>query len=265
VQTLAESIGRREATSAAYLRAAALVEARLRALGYRVRRQSLAVPAGNSWGVPVRAGTTVNVVAEPPGPPHPVPARQLLVGAHLDTVPASPGANDNASGVAVMLELARLARLRPPPAPVTFVAFGAEEPRGPGDDDHHFGSRAYVAAMPPAARDALAGMVSLDRVGYGGYVPVCIAGRGGGWLAPALHTAARQLGVPARLCLNRTSDHWSFVRAGLVGVRVGSHPHPGYHSPGDRARLVDPARLDSVGRVVWRVLSAGPPAPTAGR
>jgi hypothetical protein len=257
IRSLSESIGPRETTSAAYRRAAALVDSRLRRLGYAVRRQSLRVPAGVSWGVPVPAGRTVNVIAEPPG--FRMTARHLLVGAQLDTVPQAPGANDNASGVAVMLELARLAMAGPPPVPVVFVAFAAEEPRGPTDNDHHYGSRAYVAAMTPAARRGLIGMISVDRVGLGTYVPVCTGGRSPRTVAAVLLAQARRLGIPARACRNRTSDHWSFERAGLTAVRVGGwHPDPAYHTPRDRIGVIEPARLHSVGVLTWQTVRTMP-------
>jgi Zn-dependent M28 family amino/carboxypeptidase len=64
-----------------------------------------------------------------------------MVGAQLDTVPQAPGAEDNASGVSVLIEAARLAAQRPTRLPVMFVAFAAEEPRGDGEAWHHFGSR----------------------------------------------------------------------------------------------------------------------------
>ena len=64
----------------------------------------------------------------------------VIVGAHLDTVPQAPGAEDNASGVSVLMELSRMAVVEPPATPTVFVAFGAEEPRGAGHDWHHFGS-----------------------------------------------------------------------------------------------------------------------------
>ena len=64
------------------------------------------MPAGTSWGVPVRAGRSVNLIAERPGFDRTAP--HVVIGAHLDTVPQAPGAEDNASGVAVLLELAAL-------------------------------------------------------------------------------------------------------------------------------------------------------------
>jgi hypothetical protein len=176
VDFLAGQIGPREATSAAYRRAATWVERRLTALGYDVERQQLRAPKGVSWGVPVGAGSTWNVVARPPslreGEPY------LIAAAHLDTVPQAPGAEDNASGVAVVLELARLVAAGDSRLPVVFVAFGAEEPRGPGDDNHHFGSTAMVSRLSAAERESLRGMVSLDRVGVGRVVPICTGGRG---------------------------------------------------------------------------------------
>jgi hypothetical protein len=250
VAYLAGEIGPREATSARYQRAAGFVERRLERLGYRVRRVRVSVPAGNSWGVPVRAGRTVNVIAEPPGFD---PRRShVVVGAHLDTVPQAPGAEDNASGVAVLLELARMLRQQPTELPVKFVAFGAEEPRGSGDALHHFGSRREVASLSAAEGRAVVAMVSLDRVGVAGsYVPVCTATGSGA----ALQRAVRRAGTAARLatrgCVNRTSDHWSYARTGMAAVRVGGIPYAGYHSPSDVPSVVSRRQLDRVGRLVW--------------
>src|SRR5512141_1474486 len=72
-------------------------------------------------------GTTYhNVIAELPGKD--APERVLVVGAHYDTVAATPGADDNASGVAGVLALARELAKRPLGATVRFVAFALEEP-----------------------------------------------------------------------------------------------------------------------------------------
>jgi Zn-dependent M28 family amino/carboxypeptidase len=206
--------------------------------------------------VPVPAGTTSNVLAEPPGF-DPTEAH-LLLGAHLDTVPQSPGAEDNASGVAVLLEIARLRASAPAGLPVVVVAFAAEEPRGAGDNSHHFGSRAYVAAMPTRVRRALVAMVSLDRVGVGRTVPVCTGGRGPSEPARWVLAQARRLHIPARRCANRASDHWSFERAGLPAVRVGSTPYDAYHSVRDRPEVVQRAQLDRVGRLVAATLTTLP-------
>ena len=257
VRHLAGRIGPRLATAPAYDRAARWVADRFRSLGYDVRGPSFAVPGGDSWGVPVAAGRSSNVVATPPGFDPSRPHR--LVGAHLDTVAVAPGAEDNASGVAVMLELARLAAREEPGAPTVFVAFGAEEPRGPGDDQHHFGSRHHVAAMPRAQRRALVAMASLDRVGVGRTVPVCTGPLSSDRVQRAVLRTARRIGVPAAACENTASDHWSFEKAGYPVVRFGSTPYAGYHSAGDVPAVVCPGQLGRTGRLAWAWLRTGTP------
>ena len=248
VRHLAGEIGPRPGTSPAFARAADWVQRRFSALGWSVDRQPFAAPAGLSWGIPVPAGRSVNLVATRgdirPGRPW------LLVGAHLDTVPQAPGAEDNASGVGVLLAVAEALAATRTRLPVVLVAFGAEEPRGPGDDDHHFGSRAYVAGLDPARRRTLRGMVSLDRVGVGPVVPVSSA-EGPDVMRAHLLRAARRAGVATEaLTDDRASDHWSFVRDGLPGGRLGSTPYAGYHSPGDVPAVVEPAQLRRTARVV---------------
>ena len=248
VTHLARTIGPRHATSPAFARAARWLAAQFRRAGYVVHAQRFPVPGGNSWGVPVPAGSSVNVVATPPGfdprSPH------LVIGAHLDTVPQSPGAEDDASGIGVLLMVAdalagtsSAGRL-----PVVLVGFGAEEPRGPTDADHHYGSRSYVARLSPAERRAVRGMLALDRVGVGDAVPVCTAGDDAAQ-AQVLR-AGRRAGVPMRPCVNRSSDHWSFVERGMPGVRLGGTSYAAYHSADDLPRVVDPAQLRRTARLV---------------
>ena len=247
VRHLAGTIGPREATSPAYARAADWVEAELRALGYDVERQRVAVPAGESWGVPVPAGRSVNVVATPAGfdPTEP----HVVVGGHLDTVPQAPGAEDNASGVGVMIAVAEAASTRTTRLPTVFVAFGAEEPRG-DPEDHHYGSRRYVALLGPQERAAVRGMVSLDRVGVGDRVPVGSADDGD-CVQRALLVAARRAGVPVVPDPGqRSSDHWSFVREGLPGARLGSTSYAAYHDASDVPAVVSPAQLARTGRLL---------------
>ena len=248
VRHLAGDVGPRPGTSPAYRRGATWVEDQLEELGWQVRRQEFLTPAGVSWGVPVEAGRSINLVATRgdvvPGQPW------LAVGAHLDTVPQSPGAEDNASGIGVLLAVAEAAVGRETRLPVVLVAFGSEEPRGPTDDDHHYGSRAYVDALTPAEQRSLVGMVALDRVGVGDVVPVGSV-EDGDPLRVELARAARRTGVPVVLeAGQKSSDHWSFVRVGLPGVRLGSTPYPGYHSPGDTVDVVEPAQLERTARVV---------------
>ena len=256
VELLAGRLGPREATSTSFARAADFVARRLATLGYVVAQPRFRVPAGNSWGIDVPAGMTRNVVAAPPTLER--GQRYLIIGAHLDTVPQAPGAEDNASGVAVLLELARLAASEPPDVPVIFVAFGAEEPRGLGDDWHHFGSRYYTGRMSNAERRNLVAMVSLDRVGVGAAVPICDGRATGGAVVRELRVAGRRAGVPRTSCgVNRASDHWSFELAGLPAARLGSTAYAAYHSAGDVPSVVQPAQLKRTGELAWEFLTQG--------
>jgi hypothetical protein len=253
VRHLAGRIGPRPGSSPAYFRAARWVETRLTELGWTVQRQRFRAPAGFSVagptaGLPVEAGPSVNVIASRgdvvAGEPW------LLAGAHLDTVPQGPGAEDNASGIGVLLATAEALAGHRTRLPVVLVAFGSEEPRGPTDADHHYGSDAYVAALTRADRRSLRGMVALDRVGVGEVVPVGSAGEPDA-LSQDLRTAARRAGVPTVADpFQRSSDHWSFVEEGLPGARLGSTPYAEYHSSADLPPVVDLAQLRRTARLL---------------
>jgi hypothetical protein len=88
---------------------------------------------------------------------------EIVVGAHYDTVDGSPGANDNGSGVALLIELARAMRDRPSPRAIRFVAFANEEPPY-FNDGRGMGSVEYVRRLADPAR--VRAMLSLETVGY---------------------------------------------------------------------------------------------------
>ena len=73
----------------------------------------------------------------------------------------------------------------------------------------------------------------------------------GNRLRDAMRAAAGRADIPTRACTNYTSDHWSYAKAGVSAVRLGSIPYAGYHSRGDVPSLVDRRQLDRVGRTVW--------------
>jgi len=248
--------GPREAASAAYRDAAQLVADRFRALGYDVRLQRFDVLGGTVDGTPVEAGSSLNVIAEPAGfdprAPH------VVVGGHLDSVPDSPGANDNASGVAAVLELARMAARSPRQIPVVFVAFGAEERRrqSPTATQPALGSETYVGRQPRARADALWGMLNLDMVGDGS--PVEIIGTDDRMTRMAAR-AARRLDLPflrRPSVPNRYSDHVSFADAGVPAAFLHTGDQADWHEPTDVAAVINLADLRRVGRLAWEILSS---------
>jgi Zn-dependent M28 family amino/carboxypeptidase len=91
-----------------------------------------------------------------------------ILGAHFDTVAGTPGADDNASGVAVLLEVARLARNLTPPRPWAFIGFTCEEP--PAFATQAMGSRVYARQARRQSAKIL-GMLCLEMVGYYSQTP----------------------------------------------------------------------------------------------
>ncbi len=88
----------------------------------------------------------------------------LVIGAHYDSVEHSPGANDNASGVAALIELARYLASKPPANyKVRLIAFTNEEP--PYFQTDEMGSFVYARSIS-SANESVLGMVSLEAIGY---------------------------------------------------------------------------------------------------
>jgi aminopeptidase YwaD len=248
VRHLANEIGPRPGHTPAYFRAAGWVQEQFESYGWDVTTQRFPTPAGSYEGVALESGPSVNVIATrgdvKPGKPW------LAVGAHLDTVPQGPGAEDNASGIGSLLAIAEATQDTRTRLPLVLIAFGSEEPRGSTDADHHYGSRAYVAELSKQQRDSLRGMVSMDRVGVGVVLPIGSVEEPSPMRAE-LAAAARRAGVETLLETGQqSSDHWSFVREGLPGVRLGSTPYCCYHRPTDLPEIVDMAQLERTIRTV---------------
>lgn len=160
VRALAADIGERNIyTDGSMAAATAYIEARMRAAGYDPERHGYTLTGMSSEYLAGRDAD--NLVAAVPGTerPHEV----IVVGAHYDTVIASPGADDNASGVAALLALARWFRERPQARTLRFVAFANEEP--PFFQTGDMGGHAY-AARSRHRDERIAAMLSLDGIGY---------------------------------------------------------------------------------------------------
>jgi len=155
----------------------------------------------------------------------------VLLGAHLDSEAPSPGANDNASGVATVLELARDLRDADTVATVELVLFGTEEIIDTVRDHDHYGSRAFVKTMTPTERGNLAGMISVDMVSSGDILTVGTMGRGPQGLSDLLQAYARGLGLPVQYDQDTSSygqgDYEPFeLRASPPRGGMGRRPQP---------------------------------------
>lgn len=272
VRTL-EGVRHPRAAPRALEQAAGFVRSRFRALDLEV----------SSHRFPVQGQEHRNVVGRLTGEE---PSRpRVLVGAHYDTVENSPGADDNASGVAVMLEAARLLHGSRFSATVEFVAFGLEEPQG---STYRLGSRSFAAAAR-RREVAYAGALILEMVGYtcdapdSQNVPALlfwkrVPSRGtflaaaGDWRSGRLlHVFTRAAGrsapelelvtlrVPFRgwpVAQTRLSDNASFWDHGYPALMLTDTAflrNPHYHTPEDRWPTLD---YDFMARVTTATVGA---------
>ncbi len=155
VRALAEEIGERndgaEETFGALERAASYIESEFASLEYEVAMQDYEI----------EGRTLRNVEVELVGERS--PEEIIVVGGHYDSVEGAPGADDNASGTAAVLELARMFRGERFARTIRFVAFSTEEP--PHFDSPRMGSRQYAARAAQRGERVLA-MISLETIGY---------------------------------------------------------------------------------------------------
>jgi len=152
VKALAVDIGpRTPLVEDSLVRAANYIRSVFEEEGYAVREQSYQYLGQR----------VANVLATVPGTSD--ASGYYIVGAHYDTVPSTPGADDNASAVAVLLELAARMRRAKLKAPVLFAAFTLEEP--PAYLTGHQGSRIFVRECL-ANGDTVLGATVLEMVGY---------------------------------------------------------------------------------------------------
>ncbi|MGZ6143187.1 MAG: M28 family peptidase [Myxococcales bacterium] len=236
-------------------RAAAWVEAQLGALGYAPVRQGYRSRDREYRNLYVTAG--------------PAAAQRVIVSAHYDARGPFSGADDDASGVAGLLELARILRLHPPAGRVE-LAFYSNEEYG------LLGSAAHAASIDPRATRA---MISLEMIGYFAgpqRFPFAFLK----WLYPTVGDFIAVVGRPREMPLTRELKH--ALRAGGIGVEsinapipdVGRSDHasfwqvrvpavmvtdtanfrnPNYHQAGDTPETLDYARMGQVvdGIAAW--------------
>jgi len=173
------------------------------------------------------------------------PGRVLVVGAHRDTVEGAPGANDNTSGVAVVLEVAEVLRHTKLAATVRFVFFGAEE-------EGLYGSDYFVQHM---GAGQVIGMVNLDMEGVGERLQLATY-RGTDSLVMLAAGLADQLGIRVHVAPSSGSDHVNFERVGVPVVFLFRPDDPYFDTPKDTVDRVDPRLLEVSGRLATAVVLA---------
>ncbi len=266
VRYLSEYIGERNMRRPSRMEeTAAWIEDRLHQAGYSVNRQTYKIQGGAFQG-----SSADNVIAELKGKGS--PEQIIIIGAHYDTVPGSPGANDNSSAVAVLLILAEWFRDYPQSKTIRFVSFANEEP--PFFKTEDMGSYAY-ARKAQEEGETIEAMIAMDGLGYfsdrEGSQEFPLPGLGlfypntANFIAFASRVADRSLmnksldifrkntelkaegvALPGITPGVSWSDHWSFWQFDYPAFMITDtlpFRDPDYHSPADTAERLDYHRM----------------------
>ncbi len=272
VTKLAEEIGERSMRKpAALAESVDFIERSFRSAGLQPARQTYQIDGQDCHNIEVEIRGASR------------PEEIVVAGAHYDTVPACPGANDNGTGVAALLALARDLAGAKPARTLRLVAFVNEEPGY--FQSEQMGSWVY-ANRCRARGENVVGMFSLETLGYysdaegSQQYPPGVAGlypSTGNFLAFVGNIATgdlvrRAIGVfrencdfpseggafPESLPGVGWSDHWSFWRAGYPALMVtdtAPFRYPHYHLATDTPDRIDYARLARVVRGIREVVS----------
>jgi len=201
-----------------------------------------------------------NVIGILPGINPQLSGQSLIIGAHYDHLGLGwPdvrsahqgkihfGADDNASGIAVMLELARqIVPKWQPERSIIFVAFTGEEAE-------LLGSRHYLKVASTYPRDKIAAMLNLDTVGRLATHPVTVFGAGS---ARELVHVLRGAGFVTGIAVNAvqddfgSSDQAAFIEAGIPAVQFFASAHEDFHAPGDTVDKIDSAGLVKIAAIL---------------
>ena len=264
VKWLSDELGERNLRKYRKLSAAAdRLEADLKELGYGVSRQTFQV----------RGLDCHNIIAEQKGTE--IDQEIVIVGAHYDSARGTPAANDNGSGVASMMALAKRFKKRKSKRTLRFVAFTNEEPPYFQTKDQ-MGSWVY-AKKCRQADEKIIGVLSLETMGYfsdeenSQNYPAPLSAMypsTGNFIGFVGNLGSRPLltrvikkfrenakvpsegaSLPAVLQGVGWSDHWSFWQEGYQGIMItdtAPFRYPHYHKPSDTWEKIDYARLAKV-------------------
>ena len=276
VQKLAGDIGERNLPRYPALNAAAdFIEKSFREIGLQPRRDTYEVNGRACHNIEVEIpGATPDIV---------------LVGAHYDSVFGAPGANDNGTGAAAVMALARRFAGKRPQHTIRFVEFTNEEP--PYFQTRNMGSLVYAGRCKTRG-DRIDAMISLETIGYfsdaprsqiypsaafglfypttGNFIGFVSNIGSRGLLKQAIKTFRQQAripsqgaAVPASIPGVGWSDHWSFWQNGYRAIMVtdtAPFRYPHYHAPSDTPDKLDYDRFTLVVSGIERVIAnlAGP-------
>ena len=271
VQVLAGEIGERHVGRPdALVAAAEFLERELAGLGYEVGRQTYATGSVEVANLEVaRTGSAGELGC-------------IVVGAHYDTVPGTPGADDNASGAAALIEIARLLRQHAFRHDVRFVLYANEEP--PYFQTDAMGSLVHARGLAREGVDVVA-MISLESIGYcttaaasqdypplfGAFYPdrgVFLAFAGNLGSRSLVRRAVRAfrghatlpsegIAAPGFIVGVGWSDHWAYWEQGYPAVMVtdtAPFRNPGYHGPADTPETLDYEAMTRAVRGLVRVI-----------
>lgn len=240
-------------------------------LGYEVKKQDY-----TAYNRPAS-----NLEIELPGTSR--PDEIIIVGAHYDSVLNSPGANDNASGVAALLEISRLLAGKRYSRTIRLAAFANEEPPFYFTDD--MGSRKY-ASRSRRNNEQIMAMLSLETIGYYSENPgsqkypfplSAFYPDTGNFIAfvgniPSRHLVRQAIGAfrdhtefpseglaaPGLLTGIGWSDHWSFWQEGYPAVMITDTAffrYPYYHTVQDTPEKLDYDRMARVVAGIFHILT----------
>lgn len=252
--------------------AARYIEASLKTMGYAILPQVFECDG--------REVRNIEAVIEPAAAP---PSGTYVIGAHYDSVDGSPGANDNGTGVAALIELARLLRdFKPQSHRLRLVFFVNEE--APYGKTWDMGSWRHAGRLREAG-ERVAGMVALETIGFFSDKPgsqafpapfglvykdignfIAFVGLPGSraFLRRALrsfrrHTEFPSIGgnAPGFIPGIDLSDHWAYHRCGFPAMMItdtAPFRNPYYHQPNDLPATVDYASLARVTKGIERMV-----------
>lgn len=261
VSFLSEEIGPRSFRDPDHLAATSkFLQKKLKEFGYEIHLQTY----------PADALRVENIIAEKKGDSK--PDEILILGAHYDSVVGSPGADDNASGASILLELARDCANRKFSRTIRFAAFTLEEP--PYFQTRWMGSRIY-AKSARAKKEKIVGMVCLESLGYYSELPKSQSfpfpffgffyPTTGNFVTVVSNFGSRKLGqtiakelrekskIPIETFSGSSlipgvgwSDHASFWEIGVPAVMLTDTAlfrNPHYHAPTDRADTLNYSKM----------------------